>query len=134
MDYVEYEEVADDVNFSSFRPEINFLDKLHPKKNCLLKPKFGIKPAPNILNLPLLFTFSVLNQKDPILWQICSKIQNCLFKLKFVNETNLDVLNSIVRFSFYALSWNNLFGQILPKKMKFVLFKLKFVTQPTQKC
>ena len=68
------------INFFSFRLEIPLMGKFRPEnQNYLYKLKFRIEYNSNILNLMVMFTFSVLDRKYPFR----EKYQICLFKVKF---------------------------------------------------
>ena len=56
------------------------------------------------------FTFSVLDQKNPFWANLVKKIKNSQFKLKFGTKTNLNMRNSMMMFTsdHEYLSWANL--------------------------
>ena len=61
----------------------------------------------------MVFTFSVLDQKNLFSANLVKKNQNCQFQLKFGTKTNLIMQNSMMMFTFSAfehkyLSWVNL--------------------------
>ena len=60
----------------------------------------------------VVFTFSVLGQKNPFWVNLVKKNKNCQFKLKFGTKTNLNKQNSMMMFTFSVfdqqyLSWAN---------------------------
>ena len=74
-------------HFYRFLPEITFLTNLFQKAEILYLSQNLVPKRIRILTM-MMFTFFVLDWKNPF-WSILgSKIQNCLFKVKFGTETN----------------------------------------------
>ena len=73
-----------------------------------------------MLNLMVVFTYSLLNWKRSILANSVQKIKSCLFKLKFRTKTDCNMLNLMMMFTFSLLNWKHSFCQIWSKKQKIV--------------
>ena len=71
----------------------------------------------------MVFTFSVLDQKNPFLGKYGQKNQNCQFKRKFGTKTNLNMRNSECSL-FEFLTGNIFLGKCGPKTQN-CRFKLK---------
>ena len=85
-----------------FRAKIPFLGKFGPKKqNCLYKPKFGTQFHLIVLNLMMMLTFYILDQKY-FIQVICFK-KSKLFKVKFSAHTNSNLWNLLTTFIFSVL-------------------------------
>ena len=80
-----------------------------------------------------MFSFSVLDQKNPFLGKSVQKNQNCQFKLKFGTKTNLYLWNSMT-FTFFIFdhkyrSWAN-----LVQKFKIVCSKWNLIQRLIRIC
>ena len=66
-----------------FGQEIQFMVKFGLKnKNCWFQVKFATKPNSNMLNLMVMFEFSILDRKYPFRQILIQKKQDCLFNIK----------------------------------------------------
>ena len=74
-------------------------------------------------NSMVVFTFSVLDQKNPF-W---SKDLSCLFKIKFDSKTNLNMQNSIVVSILPVWGWKYSFLGEFAKKIKIFSLSWKLV-------
>ena len=54
-------------------------------------------------NSMALFTFSILDGKNPFWASLVQKIKNCQFKLKFGTKTDSNMQNSMALFTFSML-------------------------------
>ena len=66
-----------------------------------------------------MFTFAVLDQKNPFWANLVKKNLNCQFKQKFGAKTTLNMHNSMIMFTFSVFDRKYLFGQMWSKKSKF---------------
>ena len=73
----------------------------------------------------MVFTFSVLDQKNPFLTNLFKKNQNCQYQRKFGTKINLTMRNSMMMFTFSIFDWKYLFAQIWQKSQN-CQFKMKF--------
>ena len=111
----------------SFRPEITFLDKFGLKnKNCEFKPKHGIWINSNMQNSVVVFSFSVLDRKNPFWANLVQKI-----KIVSLSWNLVPRLIRILEFNgelhcFCFLLETPVLGKFGPK-IQNCLFKLKLV-------
>ena len=78
-----------------------------------------------------MFTFSVLDQKNPFWENLVKKNQNCQLKEKFGTKTNLNMRSSMTILTFSVFDRKYLFVKIWPKNQKNqnCQFELKFRTR-----
>ena len=90
------------------------LGKFGPKyQNCQFELKFGTYTNLNMQKSMMVFTFSVLDQKNLFFGKSGPKNQNCPSKLRFGTKSNSNMRNSVTMFTFSVFdhkypSWENL--------------------------
>ena len=68
----------------------------------------------------VLFSFSVLGKKTPILAKLGQKSQDCRFQLKYVIWSNFNIQNSIILLTFSVLDRKHSFWANLIQTIKIV--------------
>ena len=115
-----------------------FLGKFGPKNQiCQFELKFRTRLLwiyTELCRKYVVFTFSVLGQKNPFWVNLVKKNKNCQFKLKFGTKTNLNKQNSMMMFTFSVfdqpyLSWAN-----SVQKFKIVCSKWDLIKRLIQIC